>query len=136
MVQAMSPEYQQAQFIETRSPRGQFRAHSVTPSLVAEPFLTMKSQMKAENIIVDSGQKAPEPPISVEVPRVSKNAVPCRGGVQPAARSRRPCTEQGLEGGRLPQRAKEPAARVQSYPVGLSLRGFEHKRFIWKTHRG
>lgn len=112
----------------------------MTPSLVAEPFLTMKSQMKAENIIVDSGQKAPEPPISVEVPRVSKNAVPCGGCVcvcvQPATRSRRPCTEQGLEGGRLPQRAKEPAARAQSYPVGLSMRGFEHKRFIWKKHRG
>lgn len=57
----------------------------MTTSLVAEPKLS--SQMKTENVIVDSGQKAPEPPISVEVPRVSKNAEPYReaggGNLQP-----------------------------------------------------
>lgn len=76
----------------------------MTTSLVAETFLTMKSQMKAENVIVDTDQKAPEPPISVEFPESHRMQNPGRG--QPAARSRRLCTEQGLEQSRLPQRAK------------------------------
>lgn len=59
----------------------------MTTSLVEETFLTKKSQMKAENVIVDTEQKAPEPPISVELPRVSKNAESQRtlggGNLQP-----------------------------------------------------